>query len=88
MLRLTTTEPEATAEWSPAGEEIILQTESENGLGLVEVSGRQDAAASWRRITTISNTRGTFERFAAPKYVRVTVKHNTNGNLVRIWDGV
>ena len=87
MLRLNTVLASESVEWSPAADDVIVQTEAEESTAVVEIFGRQDALASWRHIVTITNTTGTLAHFYAPKFLRAVVTKNTASKRVRIWDG-
>lgn len=87
MLRLDTVLAADAVEWSPASDDVIVQTEVEEAAAVVEIFGRQDAAASWRHIVTIENTTGTLAHFYAPKFLRAVVTKNKASKRARLWDG-
>lgn len=86
--RLTSTAVTFTsASWPPA-DETVLQVDPGNApsSAFVEVEARVSTSAPFKKIAVMNFPEDTFLRIAKMTELRLTLRGNTNGNTVTVYD--
>lgn len=86
--RLTSTLATFTsASWAPA-DDTVLQVDPGNAPGnaKVQVEARVSTSAPWKVLTEMNLPEDTFLRITKMKELRLTLRNNTAGNTVTVYD--
>lgn len=86
--RLTSTLATFTsASWAPADETVLqVDPSSAPGNAKVQVEARVSTSAPWKVLAELNLPEDTFLRIAKMKELRLTLRNNTAGNTVTVYD--
>ena len=75
------------ASWAPA-DETVLQVDANSAPGgaVIEVEGRVSTSADFVRFAELNLPEDTFLRIAKMTELRLTLRGNTSGNTVTVYD--
>ncbi|QWY83339.1 hypothetical protein [Rhizobium phage RHph_X3_2] len=75
------------ASWAPADETVLqVDPSSAPANALIEVEGRVSASASFEKIEVMNLPEDIFLRIAKMTELRLTLRNNTAGNTVTVYD--